>query len=100
MYVLIDVFRERIMMYLNAFSALWMYERDAFVGHMIRFHLSFHTRPFHIVPVWAENIQAGLLPFFSDCRSETIHYDCDKHDGIQGIDILNSLKVMYEYMGS
>jgi hypothetical protein len=46
-----------------------MYERDAVVDHMISFYLSFHSRPFNIMPIWARNIKAGRLPVFCVCHS-------------------------------
>jgi hypothetical protein len=89
MYLLINRCREGIIVSLNAFPTPWTYERDALADHTIWFYLSFPTRPFNIVPVWARNIQAGRLPVFSDCHSWLIDYGCDKFNLIQAIGMLN-----------
>ena len=98
MYLLINVRREWIIVYLNAFPMPWTYERDALTDNTLWFYLSFPTRPFNIVPIWAQNIQADLLPVFSDCHSRLIDYGCHKFNLIQAIGMLNFSSLRYSIL--
>jgi len=82
-------------MFLNAFPRPWTYERGALADHTIWFYLSFPTRPFNIVPIWARNIQAGRLPVFSDCHSGLIDYGCYTFNLIQATGMLNFSSLRY-----
>jgi len=95
MYLLINLCRKGIIVYLNAFPTPWTYERDALADHTIWFYLSFPTRPFNIVPIWARNIQAGRLCVFSDCHSGIISCGCDKFNLIEAIGVLNFSSLRY-----